>query len=661
MAAAHHQSLFKPRLVGKRVERLDQSLFEKHKHNVAIWLQHLRSGALDETKEVSLHGGFLERIFGDVLGYTTMAMAIEGKWELVAEKTVLAGGSADGAIGHFERGKSIVVAPIELKGATQFLEHAKGRSLTPIQQGWDYANKTPESLWVIVSNYRETRLYAKSHGQAAYELFRLENLADKDEFLRFVALLGRDALLGGTSPKQSPLAEMLLASEQAEQEVTNKLYTEYRETRATLFTELRRKHSNIAATELLAKTQTILDRLLFVAFAEDRELLPADTLAKAHGHRDPYHPRPVWDNFLSIFRSVDKGNPALGIPAYNGGLFRDIDGIEELEVSDEMCEKLKRFGTYNFRDDVSVDVLGHIFEQSITDLEELRKEAIQSDASVNSIALNPQAIAPPKRPSKRKVEGIFYTPPFVTSFLVRETLGRAMAEAWERAGGDRATTKEQRISAWEMYQDELRGIRILDPACGSGAFLVAAFDALAHEYDRSNRALDEIRDRGQTSLFNLNKTLLNENLFGIDKNGESVEISKLSLWLKTAERGQRLTFLDRNIRRGNSVVNDPKVDPWAFDWGVGRLAHDFLETSSKGEEEAAAQIDARWREGFDIVIGNPPYVRQELLGAYKDHWSGTFTTYNGSRLSFFRPMTSGWSPASTARRCGGTTGDTSST
>ncbi len=629
MAPTRHLTLFHPRLVRERVGRLETGLFQKHRDTIGVWLQHLRGGALDDAKEVSLHGGFLERIFGDVLGYATMATARDGQWELVAEKTVLSGGSADGALGRFAQGKSQVVAPIELKGATQFLEHAKGRSMTPIQQGWDYANKTPESRWVIVSNYRETRLYAKSHGQAAYELFRLDELDTEDGFLRFVALLGRDALLGGPSFDRSPLAEMLLASERTEHEVTAKLYSQYREVRARLFDELRRKHSNFAATELLAKTQTILDRFLFVAFAEDRGLLPMNTLAKAFEHRDPYYPRPIWTNFLAVFRSVDQGSPALEIPAYNGGLFRDLAGIEQLEVSDEMCAELKRFGDYDFHDDVSVDVLGHIFEQSITDLEQLRAEALRSDSSPDTLPLSRDTPTVRKRPSKRKVEGIFYTPPFVTNFLVRETLGRVMAEAWERAGGERARNKEQRIAAWEAYQDELRQIRVLDPACGSGAFLVAAFEALAHEYERVNRALAEIRDQGQISLFDLNKAVLNENLFGIDKNGESVEISKLSLWLKTAERGKHLTFLDRNIRRGNSVVSDPRVDSWAFDWGQGRVARDRLEPAPPAGQDVE-EIDARWREGFDVVIGNPPYVRHELLTEYKEHWSAAFETYDGT-------------------------------
>lgn len=626
MASLHHVALFHPRLVRERIDALDRALFRTHEKDIAAWLSHLRSGALDETKEVSLHGGFLERIFGDVLGYATMARAHAGKWELVAEKGVLAGGSADGAIGFFEKGKSRVVAPIELKGAVQLLEHAKGRSLTPIQQGWDYANKTPESRWIIVSNYRETRLYSKSRGQGAYELFHLEELADERGFLRFVALLGRDALLGGLSPERSPLSEMLVASERTEQEITALLYDKYRGIRARLFEELRRTHSNIPATELLPMAQTILDRTLFVAFAEDRQLLPPSTLAKAYEHRDPYSPRPIWQNFLTVFRSIDKGNPSLDIPAYNGGLFRDLEAIEQLEVSDEMCAGLKSLGDYDFAEDVSVDVLGHIFEQSISDLEQLRRDAASSDSEPPPAEL---AAGTQKKPSRRKVEGIFYTPAFVTSFLVRETLGRAIAEAWERAGGTRATNKKDRITAWRKYQDELRQLRILDPACGSGAFLVAAFDALAQEFERANRTVSELSGHQTDLYFDLNKTVLNENLFGIDKSGESIEISKLSLWLKTAERGKKLTFLDRNVRQGDSVVSDPMIDPLAFDWGAGHLARDFLEPEPPPGENVE-EIDARWREGFDVVIGNPPYVRQELLTKYKEHWGKTFRAYDGT-------------------------------
>jgi hypothetical protein len=202
-----------------------------------------------------------------------------------------------------------------------------------------------------------------------------------------------------------------------------------------------------------------------------------------------------------------------------------------------------------------------------------------------------------------------------------------MSEAWERASAGRSNSKKDRIATWEAYQNELRRLRVLDPACGSGAFLIAAFNALAQQFDRANRVLAELRG-SQTSLFDLTKTLLNENLFGIDKSGESVEITRLSLWLQTAERGKRLTFIDRNIRQGNSVVSDPMVDPWAFDWKAGQVARSFLEPEPPHGEDAES-FDARWREGFDVVLGNPPYVRQELLTAYKEHWKSEFRVYDG--------------------------------
>lgn len=629
MPSEHHLPLFHPRLVRDRVKTLDATLFQTHARTVNVWLDHLRSGTLDATSEVKLHGGFLERIFCDVLGYSTMAMAKDGVWELEAEKR-LPKGSADGAIGFFSKAgtKSQVIAPIELKGAAQFLDHAKGRSLTPIQQGWDYANKTPESRWIIVSNYRETRLYAKSRGQAAYELFLLSDLATEAGFLRFVALLGRDAMLGGPSLDRSPLAEMLLASERTERDITERLYAKYRGLRVKLFEELCRRHSNIPAEKLLEYAQTILDRVLFLAFAEDRQLLPPNTIARAYEHHDPYNPRPIWQNFLAVFRAVDQGNPKLDIPLYNGGLFSEVAELNDLEVSDETCAAFKDLGEYDFAEDVSVDVLGHIFEQSITDLDQLRRDGARGAESAETPKL--PSTGSQKAPTKRKKEGIFYTPPFITSYLVRETLGKIITEAWERAAVDAQTRKAERIDAWERYRSQLRLIRVLDPACGSGAFLIAAFDKLAQEFARVNRTLAELRNEPlQTTFFDLSRSVLNENLFGVDKSAESVEITKLSLWLKTAQRGKKLTFLDRNIRHGNSVVSDPLIDPWAFDWITGQVARSFLEPTPPPDEDANV-ITARWREGFDVVIGNPPYVRQELLTSYKDHWRATFQVFDGS-------------------------------
>ncbi|MCG8587214.1 MAG: Eco57I restriction-modification methylase domain-containing protein, partial [Pirellulales bacterium] len=151
-------------------------------------------------------------------------------------------------------------------------------------------------------------------------------------------------------------------------------------------------------------------------------------------------------------------------------------------------------------------------------------------------------------------------------------------------------------------------IRLLDPACGSGAFLIEAFDQLHAANQESNDRLKELR--GHPSLFDPDKRILEQNLYGVDLNGEAIEICQLSLWIKTAQRGKPLTSLDHTIRVGNSIVSDPAVHPRAFDW-----QDTFPEVFDAG--------------GFDVVVGNPPYVRQELLSPIKPYLEENYAAYHG--------------------------------
>ena len=624
-----HANLFHPRVIRREVQscRFPDDLADRHLQYVLPWVNRLRRGELDEIKEVSLHGVFLLGVFGSALGYRTIVAPDEPAWNLVAEQSGSRNGkSAHGALGFFQvGGESHVIAPIELKGAKQSLDVALGRKLTPVQQAWDYANFSPGCRWIIVSNYRELRLYSRLRTPGEYESFRLEDLADLDAFKRFYTLLACERLLAKTPECRAPLDEMLVASDQVQAEITAELYREYRTLRQSLFTHLGRMHSNDSPLDLLKFTQRILDRILFIAFAEDRGLLPKNTLTDAITHRNKYNPQPVWQNLVAVFRWLDQGSTDPNIPAYNGRLFAPDRDIEAFDISDEMCRQFGALARFDFQEDVSVEVLGHIFEQSITDLEEMRAEA---------------GGEPVPRISKRKVEGVYYTPSYITRYIVEETLGKILAEKWDAALSAENPDVEKRmamrerkeIAAWERYRDALKETRVVDPACGSGVFLVAAFDQLAREYERVNEALAALRG-GQVGLFDLNKAILNSNLFGVDLNEESVAITKLSLWLKTCTRDRKLTYLDRNIKCGDSIVSDPMFDPRderaprAFDWSTGNLVRSFI---APAETEEDVEIDARWRHGFDVVIGNPPYVRQELLGKYKDYLQREYRCYHGT-------------------------------
>ncbi|MBD2428823.1 Eco57I restriction-modification methylase domain-containing protein [Phormidium sp. FACHB-1136] len=616
MPQSSHHRLFQEKTLSRALKgfTFPDDIATRHQA-ILQWVKALESGTLDAMKETSLHGDFLHKVFQEVLGYRSVVGGAGQRWELHAEQTISdGGGSADGALGFFtaitdqKGGKKLegrVIAPIELKGSKNDLDRAApGRKESAVDQGWRYANYTADCRWVLVSNYREIRLYQTSKTPAYYEVFRLKDLADITTFKTFYFVLCRQNFLPpNADPKaRSIIDELLVESDKAEVEVTKALYEEYKQVRLNLARHFRTTGPTDLPDRdmaLIEKAQKTLDRVLFIAFCEDKGLLPKETLKQAHDHQDPYNPRSIWENYKAVFRAVDQGNEALAIPGYNGGLFKHDPLLDDqLQVSDLLCTQLKKLARYDFDSEVSVNILGHIFEQSVTDLEELR--ALSAGESYD------------QKKGQRKTQGVYYTPAFITQYIVTVALGgyleRKEKALWQEIGIDqiRANAVRQRrkaeIEFWERYRDEvLVKTRVIDPACGSGAFLIAAFDYLNNEYERVNEQLAALKTAddtgefvGQRSLFDLTKTILNQNLYGVDLSPESVEITKLSLWLKTAERGKQLTYLDDNIKVGNSIVADPAVAPRAFDWET-----EFAEVFADG--------------GFDVVIGNPPYVKHDFL------------------------------------------------
>ncbi len=617
-----HKPLFNEKVLRRAIGsfHFPDDIQQRHER-VMQWVKALRSGTLDVFKETSLHGDFLRGFFVPVLGYRTVVGGEGKKWTLHPEKTVAAGGSsADGALGLFNAARRSgervhlegrLVAPIELKGARSKLDRLTAdRKETPVQQGWRYANETVGCKWIIVSNYRETRLYHLDKSTVFYEAFWLEDLKDMGAFERLYFLLCADNMLPASADPGavSALDQLLTESDEVGERVTRDLYNEYQEIRTSLVNHLwNTRPMGLDRPTLLTKAQTILDRMLFLAFCEDQCLLPPNTIQKACDFSDPYNPTPIWERYKAVFGWVNEGCDNPRIYKYNGGLFA-TDAIidEELTVPDDVCRELARLATrYDFETEISVEVLGRIFEQSVSDLEELR--AIATGAEVD------------RKQGVRKSQGIYYTPPHITQYIVDLALGghlRRREETLRAAFGldtipehHKRKRAEAEVQFWRSYRDDvLKRTRVVDPACGSGAFLIAAFDFLQAEYARVNDALADL-EGDQYTLEYLNNTLLTQNLYGVDLSAESVEITKLSLWLKTAEKDRELTFLDDNIQQGNSLIDDPSEHPDAFDWRAR-----FPVVFADG--------------GFDVVVGNPPYVRQELLGPYKPAFEKKYESYD---------------------------------
>ena len=294
---------------------------------------------------------------------------------------------ADAVLGRFQKDKAQFVAVLEGKGTRDPLDRPfAGRRMSAVDQAYRYAINLPCD-WIIVTSMRETRLYYKGAQQNAYERFETVRLAADEALLkRFVFLLGAERVV--PAHRDCHLYELLRASETVGRELTNQFYALYADIRQRVLTRLCRENATIAPPEILRCTQKLLDRVLFCAFCEDRGLLPAESLKHAFEHRDPYNPQPVWHNFRGLFRAIDEGNAGLNIPAYNGGLFALDPALDGLQVPDEVCAHFKDLGDYDYRPArevadaaettavrsvIDVDILGHIFEQSITDLERLRQ------------------------------------------------------------------------------------------------------------------------------------------------------------------------------------------------------------------------------------------------------------------------------------------------
>lgn len=238
------------------------------------WAEMIRSGRVYALKETALHGQFAAKIIEGVLGYHGPAGGAD--YTVATEQAILRG-SVDLALGRFGDKTPEILAPFELKGAdTRDLDAIMpGRNKTPVQQAWEYAMNARGVKWVLVSNMIELRLYGFGEGTTAYEAFQLDRLTDPDEYARFMLLLSADNLMSGRT------LDLLKQSRAEDRDITDSLYHDYKVLRLKLIGAVEAADPTVAPLDAIAVAQKILDRVLFIAFAEDTGLLPDNTLSQA--------------------------------------------------------------------------------------------------------------------------------------------------------------------------------------------------------------------------------------------------------------------------------------------------------------------------------------------------------------------------------------------
>ncbi len=603
------------------------------------WADRESSGQLIKDRETTIDTQFLDQLFGDGLGYQLKTKSPD-QYHLEHKFSVPSVGIADAALGDFPRA-SVPTVVIELKDAATDLDRDRSSGRTAVQQCWEYMNALPDCPWGIVSNFSTIRLYHRSKGTLAYEEFTLDELRNRDRFNEFYALFERGGLLPSRLNPIPRAAELLQKTERRQKEVGDDLYKLYQTQRLHLIDYLSTRRK-MPLDNAIRIAQKLLDRIIFIAFCEDRELLPEKCLERAYTALPAFSKvtNPRWHNYLGLFHAVDKGNKGFPkIDKFNGGLFAEDPEIDDLDLDDEpWTDGFKGFGSYDFSQEVNVEVLGHLFERSITELEKLRvgglfalKANIEngndrttgSRATGSPAALSGQPVSNPapspdapsddsplsKMPksAQRKRFGIYYTPPAFTGLIVERTVDALVRERFAALAIKHKVDPESReaqnpdllLVYWRACLKALEAITVCDPACGSGAFLIRAYDALDAHYKTVVHGLggSGLPPEELTVIeADIPDHILSKNLYGVDLSREGVEISQLALWIRSAKKGRTLADLSANIVHGNSLVSDTSVDPHALDWNI-KFPHIF----GKGGPG-----------GFSCVIGNPPWERVKV-------------------------------------------------
>lgn len=607
-------NLFNENLVLEWIEKFPLTFTEKeilHKKSiVSKWVNRIEDGTLIFLKEEQLQGEFVRDFFSDVLGAKHYFEDTE-EWNVSREeKTISDSTKADAVLGYFNNSNKDYRVAIELKGPRVKLDLKQNRNSdkrTPIEQGFSYLPKYGKKCnWLILSNYREIRLYHYSDS-SDFISFNIVDLVDENIFVKFLFILYFGNMISKTD--KSLIDRMLEVNFEKEKVIEANFYKLYSETRVRLFNIIQLHNEDLDKLLILEKTQKLLDRFIFVCFIEDKRLVPTNIFTTAvEKGKESFSEFGVWESVRGLFLAIDQGNKFREINKFNGGLFKKDILLDELVIPNGAFDTLVEIAAFDFNSDLNVNILGHIFEQSISDLEDLKKIILGIE----------------DKKSKRKKEGIFYTPADMTRFIIENTIGTYLSRIRENLGEgvlpnltekdlkpkfDKKLNRKysanlkKHIQFWEYYRDEVLKLKILDPACGSGAFLNQAFDYLYKVGQEINDTLEQYT--GMPSLFDLDRSILQNNIYGVDLNPESIEITKLSLWLKTANKNKELTTLDDNIKCGNSLISSPEFKK-SFDW-----KEEFKEIFEEG--------------GFDLIIGNPPYVRYtELEEDEKNYYSTNY-------------------------------------
>ncbi len=345
--------------------------------------------------------------------------------------------------------------------------------------------------------------------------------------------------------------------------VTDKLYEDLNKCRELLTRSLSQWNPKVPRDLLDEGVQKLLDRLIFIRVAEDRNVEPQmlKALIRTWKNRKTKD-LDLYQSMIEKFRELDE--------IYDSNLFSKHP-FEKWEEYSEATEKVinilygkEGYYDYDFKY-IPADVLGNIYENY------LGYQLLKSEKGLTTS----------KDAKKRKEQGIYYTPTYIVDYIVTNALKPVLDKCESVA--------------------ELKQIRVLDPACGSGSFLLKAMEVIADKYKEFGYKGDEL-----TKVM-----ILTDNIYGVDLDEKAVEIAQLNLLINSLDTRMKLPNLAKNIKNGNSLISGTDQE---LEKAFGK---NYRDKKPFNWEEEFPEVFNRKNPGFDVIIGNPPWVSFGLRGSGK--------------------------------------------
>lgn len=431
-----------------------------------------------------------------------------------------------------------------------------------VKQAIDYA-WTKSVTWALLSDFEGLRVFNAEWKEAnpfsaQFIEFDLDSYLTDFERLWWLSK-------SETMARRLDLEAEKVGKKIKRQAVSQILFDDLKSWRTNLFKNYKAFNLGYSPAQIDEAVLRLLNRLIFIRTAEDREVEDNRLRSLVRVLRDKKQINNLDRELATVFRQFDG--------TYNSELFARHFS-EELQIPPSDLEAVieglyeKNFTRYNFNA-LDADVLGTAYEQYLGHV----------------VAEGVDETHVEEKRTKRKSQGIYYTPTFVTKYIVQQTIGKYLDE--------------------HGYNPS-HPPRVLDMACGSGSFLIEAFDVIDRYVMNLRRQTSEVSPLvGASEVFDRARQLevLGNCIFGVDKDKQAVEVARLNLLLRGLHSREKLPMLE-NIAHGDSLR------PETFE-------SNFPQIMKEG--------------GFDVIIGNPPYVRQETLGEeFKAYAQQNFETYAGT-------------------------------